>query len=877
MMCTVGLAVGLLAGASAALGGTGSFVNWESPHVTPIDLTPDGSRLVAVNTADNRLEVFAVTAEGLSHVGSVPVGLDPVSARARTDTEVWVVNHISDSVSIVDLSSMNVVATVHPGDEPADVVFAGDPQRAFVSVSQENAVAVYDPLNLSAAPAVLEIEGEDPRAMVTDGTDVYVAIFESGNRTTVLNEEVVSSGVNPYPGNPNPPPNDGSGFDPPIAGDLPDPPEVSIILRKDSSGDWLDVNGADWSAAVSWDLHDHDVAIINAGSLSVSYATGLMNANMALGVRPGGDVTAVGIDGINEVRFEPNVAGIFVRALAATVPGGAVVDLNPHLDYSTPTVTQAVRDESLGDPRGIAWTGDGSRAFVSGMGSNNVAVVDGSLARVGLIEVGEGPTGVRYDATESRVYVLNKFEGSISIIDADALTETQRVAFYDPTPSDIKDGRPFLYDTHRTSGLGQASCASCHIDGRMDQVAWDLGDPQGEVKEFNQVCNGGLFGGCEDWHPMKGPMATQTLIGIIGTEPFHWRGDRENLAAFNPAFESLLGDDEQLTGMEMARYEAFLATLMPPPNPFRDLDGSLPTSFANGGNAQVGKTAFMTGNLDVVNCVDCHTIPTGTSGSIISADLLGESQSMKIPQLRNLYEKTGFDSGSSNNNRGFGFIHDGSVDTLFEFLNFGGFDFNDVQEQLDVEAFMMAFSTETHAGVGAQATTPEPAGVKGGPGVNELISIANGGQVALVVKGVVNGEQRGYYLAGAGTYQSDRADETVDESVLLDLAGRGSELTFTLVPSGTEVRIGVDRDEDGFFDRDELDAGSDPADPSSTPDNVVLGDLNGDGMVGIEDFLMLLAAWGPCPEPCPPTCLADLDADCEVGINDFLILLANWG
>ena len=55
------------------------------------------------------------------------------------------------------------------------------------------------------------------------------------------------------------------------------------------------------------------------------------------------------------------------------------------------------------------------------------------------------------------------------------------------------------------------------------------------------------------------------------------------------------------------------------------------------------------------------------------------------------------------------------------------------------------------------------------------------------------------------------------------------------------------------------------------------GDLNGDCTVGIVDFLMLLAAWGPCPEPCPPICASDLDGDCNVGIIDFLMLLANWG
>ncbi len=50
------------------------------------------------------------------------------------------------------------------------------------------------------------------------------------------------------------------------------------------------------------------------------------------------------------------------------------------------------------------------------------------------------------------------------------------------------------------------------------------------------------------------------------------------------------------------------------------------------------------------------------------------------------------------------------------------------------------------------------------------------------------------------------------------------------------------------------------------------GDLDGDGHVGITDFLQLLAVWGPNPgHP------ADLDGDGNVGITDFLQLLASWG
>ena len=61
-----------------------------------------------------------------------------------------------------------------------------------------------------------------------------------------------------------------------------------------------------------------------------------------------------------------------------------------------------------------------------------------------------------------------------------------------------------------------------------------------------------------------------------------------------------------------------------------------------------------------------------------------------------------------------------------------------------------------------------------------------------------------------------------------------------------------------------------------TPIGSSPADLDGDCRVGIVDFLALLASWGPCPDPCPPTCVADIDGDCIVGILDFLTLLMNW-
>ena len=99
------LAVSCLALASATWAQEPPFLTFESGQVRPLALSPDGTQLFAVNTPDNQLEIFDVDGPATSPApASVQVGMEPVAVAARTNTEVWVVNHLSDSVSIVDVS-----------------------------------------------------------------------------------------------------------------------------------------------------------------------------------------------------------------------------------------------------------------------------------------------------------------------------------------------------------------------------------------------------------------------------------------------------------------------------------------------------------------------------------------------------------------------------------------------------------------------------------------------------------------------------------------------------------------------------------------------------------------------------------------------------
>ena len=199
------------------------FVTFESTQFRPLAKSPDGSNLAAVNTPDNTLEIFSIDGVGLTHVDAVPVGLEPVAVAFRTNAEVWVVNHLSDSVSIVDLSGTapRVIRTLLVGDEPRDIVFASG--RAFISAAHRGQNSPYTDINnpgelttpgigrtdvwvfdatnpgssLGGNPiTVLSMFGDSsgPLAVSADGEQVYAAVFKSGNQTTALSEGLVCNG-----------------------------------------------------------------------------------------------------------------------------------------------------------------------------------------------------------------------------------------------------------------------------------------------------------------------------------------------------------------------------------------------------------------------------------------------------------------------------------------------------------------------------------------------------------------------------------------------------------------------------------------------------------------------------------------------------------
>jgi DNA-binding beta-propeller fold protein YncE len=750
-----------------------SFVNFESGHTRPLALSPDGSLLFAVNTPNNSVSIFQVNGSGLTLAAQIPVGLEPVAVASRTNTstaktEAWVVNQLSDSVSVVEIDAANlggsrVKHTLLIGDEPGDIVFGGSPTaKAFVTTARRGQnlppsvdpklsehstpralVWAFDAQNVGSGVGgvpvtILELFGDTPRALAVspDGSTVYAAVFHSGNDTTAIDEFTVFTND----GAPPPPP------DSPYFGD-PSLLRRPVIVKFDgTTGEWNDAIGRDWSEFVPFSLADQDVFAIDADAdppvpaagFEPFRGVGTTLFNMA--VRPGTQgVFVANSEARNDVRFEPiEAGGVQGRATEEriTVLGGTSVlpvHVNPHIDSSVATGPPTETEESLALLGDLVFSSDGASLYATAMGSDRVAVFDAEALEMGtvsrdLVDVGRGPSGIALDEPNDRLYVMNRLDHTISIVsdasDAGLRQESAVVSVgFDPTPDAILEGRPFLYGARTLSGHGDLACASCHTFGDSDQLVWELGNPYGALEANpNPILEAStVIEPSQPFSPIKGPMATQSLRGLADAGPMHWRGDRTAASdpggdamdedgafkKFNIAFVELLGRSDELDSAQMQAFTNFALTLRYPPNPVRSLDNTLTRE------QQTGFELFTEAQIPpfTVPCAGCHALPLGTAG--LSNN--GASNALKIPHLRAVYQKVGKFGGESASGggivvgdqvRGFGLRHQADVPGPVEFASSFTFTGIDPEDRpgKSVGEFLLAFDTGLAPAVGQQVT-----------------------------------------------------------------------------------------------------------------------------------------------------------------------------
>jgi DNA-binding beta-propeller fold protein YncE len=907
-LAVLGFMTSLLAPAARA---QPDYTLFESGPVRPIALSPDGARLFVVNTPDGYLEVYDLTTGFLLQEASVPVGLEPVAVAARSNDEVWVVNHLSDSISVVDVAAVppRVVRTLLVGDEPRDIVFAGPGgNRAFITTAHRGQnspypdgeydtpgigradVWVFNATSLGTSLAgdpltIITLFGDRPRALAAtpDGSRVFAAVFRSGNQTTAVNEFLVCNTNQSEPCNVSGTSYPGRRPEPWTNFDFVQSRETGMVVGFDAaSGQWRDELDRNWSNAVPYSIPDLDVFEIDANAslpteLGSVPGVGTVLFNMI--VNPtNGNVYVTNTDANNRVRFEgfgdyvntlgpkpsgdaPSVRGNIHKARITVLDasgdnvGTPVTELsvqprhlNNHIPYGVATTPLDVKGKSVATPLGMAITGDGSTLYVAGFSSDAVAVYDTTELEndtfvpdgTNLIPIAERPSGLAlhdatnrlYVATRHRVYAVNTIDNSI----------VQSKSFFNPEPPAVTNGRKFLYSATLTSSNGEASCASCHIFGDMDDLAWDLGDPDGDPFPNPNPVPPAVVGTVVDnllpIDPLKGAMTTQSLRGMKFSGPMHWRGDRTGpecavtpgdpacanraFNEFNVAFPGLIGlDDGELDPLDMQAFTDFALLLTYPPNPVRSLDNSLTVLEQAGSDLYVGRVTD-----GVANCEGCHQLDRGQGffGTGGGSTFEGEAMEFKVPHLRNAYQKVGMFGQmpspalptapgvfTGDQVRSTGFLHDGSIDTVGSFLAANAFS-TTTGEEAGLEAFIMAFETDMAPIVGQQATLRSDSDTDVGDRITLLMLRAEADFVLpgnidtkecdLIVKGVVAGKQRGWQYLGGDAFQSDSGTEAPWSRADLENAASvpGQALTFTCVPPGSGKRAGIDRDRDKLLD-----------------------------------------------------------------------------
>jgi YVTN family beta-propeller protein len=828
-----------------------NFVPFESGQARPLAWSADGSRLFVANTPANRLEIYSISEDRFSLDASVTVGLEPVALAVRSNAEVWVVNHLSDSVSIVDVgNSPRVVQTLLVGDEPRDIVFAGvDSERAFITAAYRGQnhptfkledlstpglgradVWVYDAKaldssDLNGSPlTIINLFAESLRSLAAsaDGTRVYAAAFMSGNQTTTVDELVVR-------GKKATPHSNVEGVDAPNTG----------LIVKNTNGLWVDEANTDWSSAVKFDLPDYDVFEIDAAAdvpAMTRRVSGVGTSLFNMAINPvRAELYVSNTEALNHVRFEgpghdaSSVRGHIVetRISVLTNTDVSVVRMNGHVNFDREegeSVPTSESEKSLSQITGIAVSIDGNTLYAAAFGSNKLAFLDtGTLtpadytADAGdhLILPGGGPSGLALSPDGNRIAVYTRFDNAVVLVNTNNRQIVGNQPLFNPEPDYIIEGRPFLYDATLTSANGTNACSSCHLFGDNDGLAWDLGNPDANMQPNPNPFVENSPKITTEFHPMKGPMTTQTMRGIADSGPQHWRGDRtgenpaivdgeeESLEAaafkeFNGAFVGLVGREEELDAAQMQRFTDFSLAITPPPNPIRRLDNTLDA-------AQVaGRDLYF--NIDDItgigSCNHCHALDPdknqfGTSG-LMSFEGQRIAEDFKVPHLRNAYTKVGM-FGSSNPNgsgvhmgdqvKGFGFLHDGAIDTLDHFFSDGVFNFPApaAENRANVIRFVMAMDTNLAPIVGQQITLANDSETI----LQRVQLLEQRAQITapreecdLVVNGFIDQQPVSLLMNGTNSYV-DAGGETFS-SAELQTAARvaGQELTYTCMPPG---------------------------------------------------------------------------------------------
>jgi YVTN family beta-propeller protein len=558
-------------------------------YASPLEvlLSPDGTRLYVL--CQQSEEVRVLDAASYAMIKKISVGRVPRGFSLSPDGKrLFVTNSWDDSLSVIDTNALAVTATWPVGSEPSSVLEDRAGKRLFVANRISNDIAVLD----------AETGAEEKRLLAGRGAS-YLALSPDGKKLYATHV---------YP-NPSP---------------YRTAPESEITV--------IDVG----RAVVVDRMPVHGIAGVFHAALSADGRLGVVAE-----YHPKNLVTLAHLE--HGGAFEDTIT-VFGADVGKTAQSSVEIPLDELERYAS-------------QPFGVAIAPDKSRIYVTSGGSEMVTVMDVTRllhyihthpagfvqdlsASANYVEtriaVGLNPRGLTMTGDGSKLFVANRLDDTISVIDTRTNRVTATIKLDGPkTISALRHGEQTFY-TARYSFQGQIGCANCHIDSTFDGLTWNL-EPDG-------------FG--------RNTVDNKLIEGVKDTEPYKWTGTNPNIPTeCGPRTEKYFWRSENYDNLTLADLALYVRSLEPRPNRWK-LAGNELTPAQERGMAVFERAVdkFRNPIPESNRCSFCHSGPKGTNQKLADVGThraLDNPGLLKSPPLTNIALTAPY-------------LHDGSARSLEE-------------------------------------------------------------------------------------------------------------------------------------------------------------------------------------------------------------------
>ena len=571
-------------------------------YLSPIEMafSLDGRWLYVVCEGSDEVRVVDVQSgkvESSIPVGHVPRGI----AQSPDSRQLYVTNAWSDSVSVIDTTSLKVVETLPTGFEPAGIVV------------DRGGTALYVANRLSGDVSVIDLKtGQETKRLLAGRGASYLAISPDG-------KQVYCTHIYPNLGAHRTPPNS----------------EITVI---DTARQIVaerkplhNVAGA-FHVAVSADGKLGVVAQLRPKNLiplaHVEHGW-VFGDSLTLFGSDVGEPVQIPLDEVDRyyalpwgVAIAPDKSKIFLTTAGAE--SVTVIDVSRLL--------KTVRTRRGPEGKLALSKAEGS-ARATSFANDLSASADYVLAR---IPVGHNPRGVALSPDGKRLFVANRLDDNIAVIDTASAQVVSTMDLGGPKTADALRRGERLFYTADFAFQGGFGCSNCHLDATIDGLQWDL-EPDGFGKDI---------------------VDNRSLEDLAGTEPFKWNGGNPDMPTeCGPRTEKFFYRSQSFTPQELTDLVTFVYSLPYRPNRYRLANGQL-TPAQERGKAIFERTKAKNGMAipEANQCGYCHSGPKYTNQQQINVGtgkLTDRSPVIDVPQLPNVAYSAPY-------------LHDGSARSLEE-------------------------------------------------------------------------------------------------------------------------------------------------------------------------------------------------------------------